>query len=353
MAVAGLLAGTTGGIAAAASDQSLSKAKAAVKKLEQPQKFPALPSAPKPQAGKKIFIISVDQSLEGIARITTGVEDAAKLAGWTIVVIDGKSSPDNVTAGLQRAKSEGADGIVLEAFNSSYVQPEIDDVHAAGIPIVSVTSGSPVSNKGVAAEIGTVDYNKALGTAEGQFAIADSNANAKAIVFNDTSFVTAPPIADGAVAALKKCKRCKVLDKIDFTGADIVTSMSEKVRTALSQNPDANYIIVPYDFAATYAVQGVREAGKASDVKVLSTGGNLANIDAIRKGDAQVMTVAEPLEYFGYLAVDTLNRILQKSAAIPFNAPMKILVKSNLPPQGSPWTGDSSVAATFKKSWGS
>jgi ribose transport system substrate-binding protein len=204
----------------------------------------------------------------------------------------------------------------------------------------------------VAAEVGSVDYNTEMGRNEGRFAVVDSQGAAQALVFNDTSFTTAPPIADGAVEVLGTCSGCKVLEKVDFTGADIVTKFSETVRTAITRHPETNYVIVPYDFAAIYAAQGIRDAGGAGRIKLLSTGGNLANLDLIRKGDVQVMTTAESLEYFGYLAVDAMNRVFSGQDVPAFEAPQKVLTQSNLPAAGQPWSGDNDFAGLFKTAWG-
>jgi ribose transport system substrate-binding protein len=344
-------AGGTGTTAAAGGD-AVAQAQAALAEVQGDVTLSAPAGSPAAPAGKKVFIISVDQQLEGIAREANGVQAAAELAGWESTLVDGKSTPDAWTAGIERAVNEKADGIFLLALDVSFVKAAADAAIAAKIPIVSITSGSQVGPTGVAAEIGSVEYNTEMGRLEGRFAVADSQGSAQALVFNDTSFTTAPPIADGAVEVLGGCSGCKVLEKIDFTGAEIVTKFSETVRTAITRHPETNYVIVPYDFAAIYAAQGIRDAGGAGKIKLLSTGGNLANLDLIRKGDVQVMTSAQPLEYFGYLAVDAMIRVFSGQEAAPFEAPQKALVQSNLPPAGQPWTGDNDFAAEFKTAWG-
>ena len=331
----------------------MAQAKDRVKQLEGAQTFPSLPAGPTPKTNQKIFIIGVDYSLEGIVRQSNGVEQAAKELGWTTTKVDGKSSPDAMAAGIERAVSEKANGIVMVTVNSSYVQAAVAQAKAAGIKIVTMTSGSPVGGaNGVDQEIVTVDYNTAMGKTQGDYVVADSDGKANALVFNDTSFTTAPPISQGAYDAIKACSTCKVQPLINFVSTDLATKFSEQVRTALVNNPNVNYVVTPYDAAATYAVQGVRDAGKANSVKVVSTGGNLSNLDLINKSDIQTQTSAEPLEYFGWLSVDAISRAQNGAPQIPFAAPVKILVKDNLPPSGQPWTGDSDFRPEFQKIWG-
>lgn len=335
------------------SSDFVAQAKQKVKDLEGDQSFPALPSSPAPKANQSIFIIEVDSSLEGVVRQGDGVRSAVDALGWKQTTVDGKSSPDAMAAGVERAVAEKANAIIMVTANSTYIQPAIDKAKAANIPVVTMTSGSPTTGPdAITAEIVTVAYNKAMGETQGYFVVADSDGKANALVFNDTSFTTAPPISQGAYDIIKQCTTCKVQPQIDFVSTDLATKFSEQVRTALTNNPDVNYVVVPYDAAATFAVQGVRDAGKADSVQVVSTGGNLSNLDLIAQGDIQTQTSAEPLEYFGWLSVDAVVRAQGGAAQIPFQAPVKILVKSNLPPSGQPWSGDSDFEAAFLKNWG-
>jgi ribose transport system substrate-binding protein len=348
-------ASTSGGSAttSGAGGDPVADAKAKMAQLQGSQTFPSLPPGPTPKANQKIFIIGVDYSLEGIVRQSNGVEQAAKELGWTTTKVDGKSSPDAMAAGITRAVSEKANGIIMVTVNSSYVASAVAQAKAAGIKIVTMTSGSPVGGaNGVDQEIVTVDYNTAMGKTQGDYVVADSDGKANALVFNDTSFTTAPPISQGAYDEIKACSTCKVQPMINFVSTDLATKFSEQVRTALVNNPNVNYVVTPYDAAATFASQGVRDAGKANSVKVVSTGGNLSNLDSISKGDIQTETSAEPLEYFGWLSVDAINRAENSASQIPFSAPVKILVKSNLPAAGQPWTGDSDFRPEFQKIWG-
>jgi ABC-type sugar transport system substrate-binding protein len=139
---------------------------------------------------------------------------------------------------------------------------------------------------------------------------------------------------------------------LNFVSTSIPTTFAEQVRTALVNNPNTNYVVVPFDAAATFAVQGVRAAAMANKVKVVSTGGNLSNLALIKSNNVQTETSAEPLEYFSWLAVDALVRAQAGAPQITFAAPIKVLVSQNLPAPGQAWTGDSDFRSAFLANWG-
>jgi ribose transport system substrate-binding protein len=313
--------------------------------------WPTLATGPAPAKGKTVYIISSDQALEGNIRVVDGLQEATSMLGWKSVVLDGKGSTDTQNAAFQQAVNEHAYAIFDVFIDTTSVGAGMAAVKSAKIPVVSITSGSPTSGPdGVVAEVGSVAFNYQMGELEAYYAIAASKGKVNALIMEDNSFTTAPPIAQGADAVLKQCSSCKVDAVVTFAAADLVTGFAGLVQTNLQRYPGVNYVFLPYDAAGSFAATGIRQAG--SSAQLVSTGGNLPNLAMIRQGQIEVATVAEPLEYFSFLAVNDLIRYEGGAKALPFDAPLKILVASNLPPAGQSWTGDSNFTGTFKKLWG-
>jgi ribose transport system substrate-binding protein len=314
-------------------------------------KFHELPPAPKPEQSGHIFIIPCSAALEGCVRAANGAQEAAKLLGWKTTVIDGKVSPEATNAAVQRAVNEKADGIIMISTSTALAGEGVAAAHKAGIPIVTTTSGNTVGDgpKDVSAEIGSIEANRLDGELAGWWTVKDSGGKANALVLNDTSFTTAPPIADGFKSVLEQCEGCKVADTVDFTGAEVATRLAGKVQTALQRNPDVDYVFVPYGAAGTFASNAIRESGQ--DVKIVGTSGNASNIDQIRKGDVQVATVDKPLEYTGWEAIDALVRLRGGEEPAPFQEDVKVLDETNLPEGGQGWDGDSDYVPVFKQLW--
>jgi ribose transport system substrate-binding protein len=313
--------------------------------------WPTLASGPKPASGKTVYIISSYQALEGNIRVVDGLQQAVTELGWKSVVLDGKGTTDAQSAAFQQAVNEHAYAIFDVFIDTNSIGAAMAAVTAAKIPVVSVTSGSPTTGaNAVVAEVGSVPFNYQMGELEAYYAIAANKGKVNALIMEDNSFTTAPPIAQGADAVLKQCSTCKVDAVVTFAAADLVTGMAGLVQTNLQRYPDVNYVFLPYDAAASFAATGIQQAG--SSAKIVSTGGNLPNLAMIRQGQTEVATVAEPLSYFSYLAVNDLIRYEGGAKPLPFNAPLKILMASNLPPAGQAWNGDSSFAGSFRTLWG-
>jgi len=330
---------------------SLSYAQQQLTSHEDAVGWPTLPTGPKPATGKTVYIISSDQALEGNIRVVDGLQQAVSMLGWKSVVLDGKGTTDVQNAAFQQAVNEHAYAIFDVFIDTNSVGAGMAAVKSAKIPVVSITSGSPTSGpNAVAAEVGSVQFNYLMGELEAYYAIAASKGKVDALIMEDNSFTTAPPIAQGADAVLKQCSTCKVDAVVTFAAADLVTGMAGLVQTNLQRYPGVNYVFLPYDAAASFAAAGIRQAG--SSAKIVSTGGNLPNLAMIRQGQTEVATVAEPLEYFSYLADNDLIRYEGGAKPLPFNAPLKILVASNLPPAGQAWNGDSNFTGAFRTLWG-
>src|ERR1700722_20634377 len=73
----------------ASSDLSVAQAQAQLKQLEGKQKFPTLPTSPKPKSNEKVFVICYWMAIPGLAQESNGAVAAAKSLGWNVTLVDG------------------------------------------------------------------------------------------------------------------------------------------------------------------------------------------------------------------------------------------------------------------------
>ena len=99
----------------------------------------------------------------------------------------------------------------------------------------------------------------------------------QAVVLRDTSFVLAGPITDGTVETIEACSTCAVLDVPEFTSMDVTTRLAELTRTAITRSSGVNWVMAPYDAAASFAVQGIRDSG-VTGILAGATGANMPNL---------------------------------------------------------------------------
>ena len=296
----------------------------------------------------------VEQTLDGgghvsaVAGETAAMKEAAEVLGWDVTVIDGAGDPALMTQGILRAIDEGADGSLGASVPDGLVTTALAKARAAGIPVVSVGSGNTPSDTGFNAEINSAEFNILMGSSEAYYAIADSDGTANVLVLNSTSDVSAGRIYDATIAVLKECPGC-TFETLDFTTADTGQPLAALVTTALARNPDINYIAGEYSAAAESAAQAIEASGRS--IKLLSTGGERANMNLIAKG-TQEMTTAISVAYAGWFGVDTMNRIMNGAPIVPYTPPVRILYSGNLPSGDSAWDGDEDYKAPFKEIWG-
>ena len=342
--------GASGDTGAGGSSSVVDTAKQVVAAREAKVEFPALEPGPKAASNKKVFIISIIQAVEGANRETAAMQAAATAIGWNSTVIDGQADPAVIKQAIERAISEKADGILMASVGTALAPTAIADARAAGIPVVSMLAGNTPAANGVSAEVYSEDYNKELGRSEALYGIADSNGNAHVLALSDTGYASALSVYNGTVTQLKECSGCSV-DTLDFTSADIASNLNGMITTALARNPGINYIAAEYDSPALVAAQAIKASGR--NIKLLSTGGDKANLTLIASG-TQAMTAGEAIEFTGWFAVDTMNRLFngQPVVPLPSTGPNKILTKDNLPPTGQAWTGDSDFRPAFRTLWG-
>jgi ribose transport system substrate-binding protein len=352
------------GVAACGSDSSSSDASAAsgsgtaalgasdrfaaeVAKYKKPiSTWPGPNSSTTPPKGKKIVVITCSSQGNGCVRAAGGVTKAGAKFGWDVTTIDGKGDPAAWNAGILSAIADHADGIVLDAVPPPLVGAAVAKAHAAGIAVVEIFQKA---DKPVFAYVNP-DHT-AQGVAMADWVAADSKGRAHVLIVEDNEFKELMERVDGFKSELAKCSGCKIVGTVSSQIGTMAQELPQAIVSALTAHPDANYVVSQYDSNATFAGQGVRSAGKQGQVKVVGYEGDAQSVDAIRKGDIQAATVADPAEWMGWQAVDELSRAFNKRKPENTPVPWRLLDKSNVPSSGG-WAGDFDFESKFAQIWG-
>jgi ribose transport system substrate-binding protein len=310
----------------------------------------------KPPGGKSITVITCGSQGITCVRVANGVTAAGKALGYNVKVVDGQSQPTVWNQALQAAVTSKADGIVLAAVPPSLVGAGIEKAEAAQIPVAAVLSvlGAPTAVK--------VDYPRTeVVEANSAFIAAESGGGAKVLELVAPEFPeTAAYPKEYAKDLAADCSGCEVVESIKFTLALASQRLAGDVAQALQQNPEINYITMPFDTINPFVIQGVRQAAKTGKVKLVGIGADPPSIQAIESGE-QVMSLGTPAEWMGWDAVDGLVRTfagdpvppLQKKTGTETNysVPMRYVTKEDLSgPEG--WQGDLDYQQKFEELWG-
>jgi ABC-type sugar transport system substrate-binding protein len=320
--------------------------------------FPSFmpPDSPSVAKGKKIAVILNGSGAEGAVRASEGMKTAGSALGWTIEVTDGQFDPNVQSQGITSAVNKQVDGIVLDSIAPVTVGGAVQKALAAKIPIV--TTFDPGSSKEVPgvfgdASNGTFDGGLALGA----WIAVNSNGKGRIVNVPDTSLPLTQQRAAGVKAGIEKfCPTCKVLATHQNDIAAMATKLPSQASADVSRFGTKNlYMVAPFDAAATFLIQGAKDA-KAPKFPIVSMDGNKDAIKAIADGNYLATTWAAAAEWMGWAALDQMNRAFNNAQPAgksgDATVPSLLIDKSNLPTKGGDWSPSFDYQSAYKKLWG-
>lgn len=306
-------------------------------------------TAPKPEAGKTVWLISCGQSVTACANGIQGAQEAAEALGWSTKLFDTKGDPSAMLDGVRSAVAAGAGGIFVYAIDCSLVKSGLQEAKAAGIPVVGAESadcsdveeGAPSLFSYVTHYVGNrtfPEFMREWGGAQADWDIAELDEAAKTIVFKETDGFSVLTAVEGFEEEFAGCGGCEIVETVEFTLNELGPALQQKAQQALLQHPEANSIEVPYDAVMTAGVApALRASGRLNEMRIMGGEGNVANMDMIRDGTGQDAAVGLPLEWEGWAAIDGLNRIIDGQPTVDSGIGLQVVDEEHNLPQSGPF----------------
>lgn len=315
----------------------------------------ALPSGTLTMAG-----ISCNSALAGCVAPLEAIGEVAKELGWEFNLYDGAGNGETISKYILSAVTAQVDAIFVAGLDPLTIQQGLEAADKAGIPVISITSALNSPNPVVEAPPGAfwpvVDVSSDFvrsGRMMADWAIQDSAGKGSIIVLDGKESTTQISSAAAIDEINKLCAGCTTYS-YTLLGAEVGTSFPQKTLSFLRSHPDAKYIILPYDPAASALVPVLQQAG-LQDVKLISVLGLAENLQFIRDGQNQVVDVAWDNAYSGWAALDQLFRHLADQDFVdPANEglPQLLLDKSNVGTGSGNWATDIDYKSQYRKLWG-
>jgi ribose transport system substrate-binding protein len=323
-------------------------------------------TAPKPQRGKKVWIISPSQIGESASVATGAAKEAGELVGWKMTLYDAKGDPANFSAGIRQAIAAKADGIILHAIDCAWVKQALVEAQAAKVKTLAyyALDCDDPSVKGEPLYSGSVNFGsqfgdyasltRAWGAVKADWIIVQTKGQAKAISFKEDELLVVKYIREGFEQELAKCKTCEVVKTVDFTIPDFGPKLQQKAQGALLQHPEANAIHVPYDTPMLLGIGGaVLESGRNDQLSVIAGEGFPSNVQLIRDNRGQDAANAFPAVWTGYAAVDSLNSVFHDQKPQDSGIGYRLIDRDhNLPAPGKGYEASKDFRTAYKKAWG-
>ena len=317
-----------------------------------------------PKAAKRkmlVFSIPCSNTATGCVRQNQGVKAAAKALGWRYTSpVDPEGDPRKAADAIQQAIQAKANVIVLISIDPTTVSTAVAQARKAGIIVACASCGLPAGGTGKTGISLDADPNVGnTGRILAAYTATTSGGSAKIAMLQDSEFLVVKQRYNTYLNLLKQCHNCSVVAKENFVSTDVGPTLSDKGQSLIAANPSATYLYVGFDAGAAPVIEGLQQAGKASDLtsgklRVISYDANQQNLTLVKQG-LQYGDIGIPLEWVAWSLMDQVNRLVQhrpidgrESSTIP----VKLITKANVGHYlAHGFTGDINYEAKYTRLW--
>lgn len=311
--------------------------------------WPGPDSGPSAQSNVKIMWVSGGLASEGFKAPADASEEAAKVLGWDLKVVDGQFDPRVYNRSIQEAVDQGYDAVVLNGISVEAVSEAVKRAREAGLIVGSWDGGNSTAPDGVSFEVEYQIYEQ--GVALANYLIWKTNGNTNAYLVEAPEYKVIMEWVGGARDTFEECATCSVLRTDQFTALDIGTKLPSTITSSLRSNPDINVMVAGYDAAIIDAVPGIRSAGFDS-LLVGSFNAIQPMSQFIRDGKAQA-SVAVPFAWGAWATLDNVNRLLAGEQVADQGIPFRLIATENVDEikPDTNWNGDIDFVSHFTEIW--
>lgn len=296
-------------------------------------------------------------------RIYNAFVAAAHVLGWKVISCDGQGNPTVMVQCMNTLLADHPAAIVNDGIPQSLIASGLQQAKSAGIPTVYTGGSLSPANAYTA---GYVPPDAEMGQMLSSYIVRQLS---KLGGTQDAIVQTfAAPWGVARVAAFTSAVRgtnVKIVAQPAADATNLVQGTEKQVSSLLTQYPNTKAVWVTFDGAVSGAAQAVAAKDPGSSFPqapmVATFYGELQTLQLIAQGQVTV-TVAEPLEWCSWVAVDQLAEYfarktpLSQSVRPDYGANMTfwqptIVTKANLPPSGQLVTPPVDFVSFFKTKW--
>lgn len=304
----------------------------------------------------KIAFVSAQASLSGCIVPIEAMTSICDDFGWEYQIFDGEGVTNVQNTCILNAITWGADAIVCVSVLASGVQSGLQAAHEAEIPIVSCSNGTDDPNPRIDVEYDFAydvsPYYEVQGRAMADWIQSNTEGSGKVVVYSCPGSYSVDYFEQGLLAGMDELG-IEYSDGNVFTFEQLGDELNRTIIGYLTNNPDTEFVFLPFDPAAVSVVDGLETAG-FTDVKVLGVLGNTEMCALISQDSIAKATAAYDNVYMGYATMDQLLRLLNgQELFTPHgeNLPYQIVDITNVPPEGEAWTPDFNYHDAFYALW--
>jgi simple sugar transport system substrate-binding protein len=222
-----------------------------------------------------------------------GAEQAAKDMGVTLKYTESNNDPQAQAQMIDAAVSEKVDGLAVSAPNPDAIKSSLEKAKAAGIPIITLNSGSDVSQS-----LGAITH---VGQDE---SIAGQAAGAK-MKAGGAKKVLCIIHEQGNIGLNQRCDGVKKgfggpVDNLQVKGTNDLSTTQTEIKSKLQADKSYDYVMALNPDIATAAVTAIKGASSQAKLATFDLSGDV--VKAIKAGDIQ-FAIDQQQYLQGYLPV--------------------------------------------------
>ena len=261
-------------------------------------------AADKGRGDIKISVVTHGQASDPFwSVVKNGVDQAAKDMGVDVKY----SAPDTfdmvkMSQLIDAAVASEPDGLAISVPDPDALQDSIQKATDAGIPVITLNSGSDVyEDLGALTHVGQTEFEAGVGAGE---ELAKEDVDNALCINQEVGNAALDQRCDGFEEGLGGPVKVISVDLNDPTDAQA------KIQTAIDQNPDANGMLTLGPTGAEPALKALEKSGKAGDMKLATFDLSPSVLEAVRD-DKLVFAVDQQQYLQGYLPIVFLTNYAQ------------------------------------------
>jgi ribose transport system substrate-binding protein len=260
--------------------------------------------------------------------INAGAQDAAKMAGVNLQVIDGNNDPSAQVNAVETLTQQKVDGIIMVAIDVKGIVPALQDAAKNGVNVVAVDA--KVEDPSVKAFIG-VDNAKAgadFGDFVGKYISDSLGGKAKIGIIGALNSFIQNQRKDSFIEAVKKVPGVTIGNTVD--GQNVQERALAASENLVTSSPDINVIYATGEPALIGAVAALEAQGATKRVKLFGWDLSKQAVKAMDDGFLVGLVQQNPYQE-GVEAINALVKLSQGKGVPPFiDVPVEFVTAKNL-----------------------
>lgn len=264
---------------------------------------------PPREIGRSVVYIAFDLKNGGIVSVYRGLQEAARLLGWTLTAIDGKGDAENLPFLFGGVIEQRPDAIILGGFGPEMAPSQIAAAQAHAI-LLAGWHAAPLSGPIAGLFINITTNPETVAREAVEAVIGSSDGPIGVILFNDSSFSIANLKTEAMKKALLACGRCEILAVEDIPIANANEAVGKVVRQDNAKfGRRWTHSLAINDIYFDNMNYALHAIGREDISNVSAGDGSDRALGRIRSGRSrQLASVAEPLTLQAWQLADELNR---------------------------------------------